>query len=135
MPLFTWKDDYSVGVGTFDGHHKRLFDLINELHDAMRTRKASEALGGILLALIDYTRMHFGAEEDRMASLVYPGYAEHKKEHEKFVKEITDFKAKLDAANFTISIGLMVFLKDWLVNHIMVTDKQYTRFFNDKGVV
>jgi hemerythrin len=52
-----------------------------------------------------------------------------------FVKEITDFKAKFDTANFTISIGLMSFLKDWLVNHIMVTDKKYTLFFNDKGVV
>ncbi|MEK6791135.1 MAG: bacteriohemerythrin [Deltaproteobacteria bacterium] len=135
MPLFTWKDDYSVGVGAFDGHHKRLFDLINELHDAMRTGKAREVLGAVLLSLLDYTRMHFGAEEERMMSLVYPGFAEHKKEHEKFVKEITDFKAKFDTANFTISIGLMSFLKDWLVNHIMVTDKKYTLFFNDKGVV
>ena len=41
MPLYAWKDEYSVGVTRFDNHHKKLFDIGNRLHDMMK-----EGLGG-----------------------------------------------------------------------------------------
>jgi hemerythrin len=35
----------------------------------------------------------------------------------------------------TLSKDLMEFLKEWLVEHIMGTDKKgYGKFFNDKGI-
>jgi hemerythrin len=40
--LFPWSDTYSVNIGIIDSQHKVLVDLINELHQAMRTRTGKE---------------------------------------------------------------------------------------------
>lgn len=135
MPLFNWSDRYSVGVSMFDNQHKRLIELINELHDAMRAGTARDVLGHTLKGLLDYTRMHFAEEERQMAQYNYPGYAAHKAEHEKLVSKVVELIAKHDAGDNTLTIEVMNFLKDWLINHILVTDKKYTRFFNSLGVL
>ncbi|RKZ74881.1 MAG: hemerythrin, partial [Gammaproteobacteria bacterium] len=38
------------------------------------------------------------------------------------------------AGEATISQEIFDFLKDWLVNHILGSDKEYTVFLNAKGV-
>jgi len=135
MPLFNWSDKYSVGVHMFDNQHKRLVELINDLHDAMRAAKGREVLGDILKGLLDYTRMHFADEERQMTTFSYPDYAAHRVEHEKLVARVVELKAKHDSGDNTITIEVMNFLKDWLINHILVTDKKYGQFFKDKGIV
>ena len=34
-PLLQWKESYSVKVAALDNHHKKLFQLVNELNQAM----------------------------------------------------------------------------------------------------
>ncbi|MBI5886129.1 MAG: hemerythrin family protein [Deltaproteobacteria bacterium] len=135
MPLFNWSDKYSVGVYMFDTQHKRLVDLINDLHDAMRAAKGREVLGDTLKGLLDYTRMHFADEERQMTTFSYPDYSAHKVEHERLVAKVVELKGKHDAGDNTITIETMNFLKDWLINHILVTDKKYGQFFKDRGIV
>ncbi|MBI5236100.1 MAG: hemerythrin family protein [Deltaproteobacteria bacterium] len=135
MALFNWSDRYSVDVGVFDGHHKRLVELINELHDAMRSGHARDMLGSTLKGLIDYTRMHFAEEERLMSAHGYAGLAAHRIEHEKLVTKVSELHAKYVAGDNTLTIETMNFLKDWLINHILVTDKQYGVFFKSRGVV
>lgn len=135
MPLFNWSDKYSVGVFMYDTQHKRLVELINELHDAMRASKARDVLGDILKGLLDYTKMHFVDEERQMATFNYPGLTAHRIEHEKLVAKVVELKAKFDGGDNTITIEVMNFLKDWLINHILVTDKKYGAYFNERGIV
>ena len=54
MALFEWKNDLSVGIAEIDRQHKVLIDLINQLHDAMLTRKTKEVMSGNLKGLLDY---------------------------------------------------------------------------------
>ncbi len=61
-----WKDDYSVKVGKWDNHHKKIIDAINELHEAMSASKGKEALEGILNGLASYANSHFASEEEEM---------------------------------------------------------------------
>jgi len=60
---FQWKDAYSVKVAALDNQHKKLFDLVNELHRAMRQGHGKDIAGDILLRLIEYTVHHFAGEE------------------------------------------------------------------------
>ncbi len=134
MALFVWKDQYSVNVKEVDNQHKMLVDTLNELHEAMLTRKSNEIIAGIIKGMVDYAGYHFSFEEKYMKMYNFPGYAAHKKEHDEFVGKVTDFQQKHQAGQLMLSMEVMNFLKNWLANHIMGTDKKYTSLFNEKGL-
>lgn len=123
MPLFPWDDKLKTNHPNIDSDHKKLVDLVNKLYDAMQAGKGKEACGQVLNELINYTKTHFAMEERLMAAHSYARTADHKAEHAKLIKEVSDFKAKFDAGSLTITASLLSFLRDWLVNHISKSDK------------
>ena len=134
MAFLTWSDQYKVNIAEIDTQHKKLFDLVNDMHDAMRTGKGSEAIGKTLSALLDYVKTHFSAEERIMSTNGYPDYAKHKQEHDALTKQALDLHKQFSEGKSVLSFDVMNFLKNWLSNHILGTDKKYTPFLNSKGV-
>jgi hemerythrin-like metal-binding protein len=108
-----------------DQHHKKLFDLINQLYDAMNSGKGSDVTAKILGDLINYTKFHFGAEEQLQQKYGYPNFAAHKKLHEVFTAKIAEQSEKLKSGQTVLPVSLSIFLKDWLQNHILKEDKKY----------
>jgi len=49
--------------------------------------------------------------------------------------EATELKGSFDKGENIITVEVMNFLKDWLNNHIIGTDKKYGPFLNSKGVI
>ncbi len=134
MPLFQWSQNLSVNIAEIDTQHKRLVDLINQLHDSMKEGKGKEALGKILKELTDYTVYHFSTEEKLFEKHGYPEGARHKKEHEDLTRQVLDIGGKFSTGKAVITMEVMNFLKEWLNNHIMQVDKKYSQFLNAKGV-
>jgi hemerythrin len=134
MSFITWKDSMSVNVKEIDDQHKKLISLINELHEWIRAGEKKDILGDMLEELINYTKYHFSAEERRMKQFSYIGYVEHKHEHDDFTDKVMSLKEKYDKGQGALSEEVSSFLKDWLTNHILGTDKKYTPFFNSKGL-
>ena len=135
MPLMTWTEKMSVGVGVIDTDHQKLVSMVNELYDGIQAGKGKEKLGPVLDALVDYTKMHFAREEKFFAQTVYPDAPAHKKEHEALTKQVADVQAKFKAgATSTLSLEVMNFLKNWLITHIQGSDKKYGPHLNQKGV-
>ncbi|MFW5489609.1 MAG: bacteriohemerythrin [Desulfovibrio sp.] len=132
--LITWTDSLSVNIRSIDAQHKRLVDLINELHAAMRQRKSDRVLLDVVERLKDYTVTHFQAEERYFDKYGYPATEAHKKQHTIFVQQVADFEAELKAGTAKVTMDIMRFLKDWLVNHIQGTDQKYSKFLNGKGL-
>jgi hemerythrin len=134
MPLITWNNTLSVNVQEIDSQHKRLVELVNQLHDAMSQGKGREVMGATLAGLIDYTRTHFAAEERLMTAHAYPGYGRHKAEHDALTKQVVDLQGQYQAGQPVLTIEVMNFLKDWLSKHILEVDKQLGAYLNSKGV-
>ncbi len=134
MEFFTWNENFSVGINTIDEQHKKLVSLINELATAMSEGKGRDKIDSLLTELADYTVYHFSEEEKLMANYEYPGLEEHKKIHSAFVEKVSDFKKKYENGSLLISIEVFQFLQDWLKEHILGTDKQYSPFLREKGV-
>jgi len=135
MPLISWNDNYSVKVKQFDDQHKKLIDMLNELHDAMKVGKGKDVLEKILAGLIQYTNTHFAAEERLMKLHNYPDYEQHKKEHNLLVLQVLDVQKKYHEGSAVLAQSVITFLKDWLKNHIQGVDKNYGPFLNSKGIV
>jgi len=134
MALISWSPALSTGVTEIDEQHRKLIDLVNQLNDAMHAGHGRDALAPVLNELVRYTVYHFGTEEKLMAKHHYSDVEQHKKEHAKLIKDVSDFKTKFESGNAMISTPLMVFLRDWLSTHIMQTDKKLGKSLNVAGV-
>lgn len=134
MPLFNWSPDFSVGIAAMDEEHRKLIDLINRLFDAMKEGRGRDVMEPVFTGLVEYTQTHFSDEEALMARYEYPGLAAQKEEHRLLVQSVSDKYQKFKSGSLMISIELMNFLRDWLTNHIMKSDRLYGEFLNRKGV-
>ncbi len=134
MPLIDWDDSYSVSVAEIDGQHKQLVAMINQLHQAMLTGQNKQALSGIISGLASYAGTHFALEEKYFEKFNYLGSAMHKFEHQNFVKKVKEFQTQFDSGKAMLSLEVMDFLKNWLLNHIKVQDKKYSKCFNENGL-
>jgi len=127
LALLIWDaKQFGVEVELFDAQHRQLFDLINQLHDAMRSGQGKSVIGKVLTELRRYTVSHFGAEEDAMRKAGYAGLSQHQAEHRKFVAQVDDFARKYQEGNALLTMDVMSFLQDWLRKHIQSTDRSYS---------
>ncbi len=134
MPFINWDQSYTVKVSKCDEDHKKLFSLLNTLHDAMKAGKGAQVLQQVVKDLVDYTKYHFSEEENLLRETNYPDLLPHQAQHRLFVKKVEEFQSELKAGNSSQSITVAKFLGDWLGNHIKKTDQQYSAHLNAKGI-
>jgi len=134
MAYITWSKDFSVNVREIDVQHKLLVEKINQLHQSLLDNKGREAQKIIIQEMTDYANVHFETEEKYMRSLNYPAYQLHKAEHEKFAEKAYELQMRINRTGYVLTLEILSFLKNWLQEHILGTDKQYSAFFNENGV-
>ncbi|MBF0496616.1 MAG: hemerythrin family protein [Deltaproteobacteria bacterium] len=134
MTILAWSPQLSVNIAQFDDQHQKLIKLINDLGAAMSSGQGAQVISKTLRGVIDYTATHFAAEEKLMTAHGYPEFRQHKLEHDALVKQVLELRDKLERGNITVSIETMNFLRKWLTDHILKTDKKYGPFLNDKGI-
>ncbi len=134
MSLITWNEQLSVGINSIDEQHKKLINMINALNDGLNDGESREVMVKIFDGLVVYCDKHFKFEEDLFKTHDFSGGDGHKDEHDKLRQQVLDLKQKMDGGNFMIGLELMGFLKEWLTNHIMKSDKAYVEYLTGKGV-
>ncbi|MBI5447089.1 MAG: hemerythrin family protein [Deltaproteobacteria bacterium] len=131
----SWRPEYELGHEIIDGHHKTLVELINKLYVALtefghdRERAFTEAVRGAA----KYAQMHFSTEEKLMVEASYPGYAGQKKQHAHFIHQLLEHAQnhKESAARFAPN-HFVRFLRDWLLAHIALEDRQLADFLRSR---
>ena len=134
MATFAWSDSYSVRVQQLDAQHKKLFDTINSLADAMRMGKGADAIRGVVQQLVVYTRTHFQQEEALMRQTGYPGLAAHQQQHAQLLADVGKYQREIETGQAPNSVAVLSFLQKWLVGHIQQSDKRYAEHMNANGV-
>jgi hemerythrin len=132
--LLNWADKYSVGVREIDDQHKELIAIINELHEHMGRGSANAVLEEVFARLLAYTDTHFATEERLMGSSAFPGLQAHKEAHEALLKQARELQRGFEAGELLLSLKVMEFLKEWLVEHIMGEDKKLGAFLTAQGI-
>ncbi len=123
--FIAWSEEYSVKVPLMDEQHKKLIVLINELNSAVSAGNNKTAVEQTLQKLIDYAAVHFAEEEKLMQDAGYPDLNAHKPIHISFVDKVVSLQNAFLAGKAMVGSDIMIFLKDWLIQHIMGTDKKY----------
>jgi hemerythrin len=135
MAFVNWNESYSVRINQIDEQHKKLFAIVNNLFEAMKQGKGNDVLGTVLKELENYTRLHLATEENLMKIHNYPRFTAHKMEHDRLVQQVKDLNDQFMNGNAALSIKVSNFLKEWLVNHIQKSDKDYSAYFKKINVI
>ena len=114
-----------MATTAIDTEHKIILGLINELYEAVVSKKQDVDLKSISDRLVRYTNTHFQHEEQMMRECDYPQIFEHKLEHDRLRQRTLDFHN-----NLTLVTGrdMLRFLKDWWCGHIQESDKAYAPY-------
>ena len=127
--MYQWKEEYMLGVDEIDGQHRRLIEIANEvytvLNDQWRLDKYNQILK-VLDELKAYTVYHFQSEEAYMERIGYKKRFSHAMQHKAFVEKLKAVDlSEVDEAQEKYLRELLGFITDWVVNHIMTTDRLY----------
>lgn len=127
--IMEWDNSkFSVHDRTIDSQHKTLVDLVNKLYSGVKNQKSKAVLKTTIEELVNYTVTHFSHEEQHMRKIVSEAeYKVHKAQHEAFVDKVSKFQKAFLAGETDVPFEVIDFLKDWLIRHIMITDKKYAR--------
>jgi hemerythrin-like metal-binding protein len=134
MQEIQWDNTMSVNVESLDAQHKALFAIINELGEAMKSGITNVAIGSALSKLIVYTQNHFEYEENCMAVACFAKHEEHKCEHAGLMKKVKALEQEYLSGKTNVAEEVMKLLQQWLLHHIMKTDKEYSSHLVQSGV-
>lgn len=143
--MFTFTNDCLIGVPEIDDEHKRLFELIGEVDDALKADADSvSAAMALINELKQYAVTHFAHEEAYMEKIHDPELERQQKEHAAFVGKINSYRlsdVNAETAREVI-LELLEYLSKWLMGHILgsdiligkleATDKPVIPVFTDK---
>jgi hemerythrin len=129
--IITWSNSLSCGVKIIDDQHKGLVDLVNEMFNHVTGYQVQELdyFNRVVQEMVNYVKVHFATEEKIMLATKYPGYAEHKKEHDSFVLVVVDNIKDYQAGKRLTLSTFTKYLKEWVLSHIAVMDKGYFEYF------
>ncbi len=130
-----WNDKYSVGISIIDEQHKKLFGFINKTIEAKEHSDNKEELEKELEEMTTYALEHFETEEAYMREFDYPECRRHSEEHYRFFDKTLTYFDRVINGDYHISNELIEYLKQWLVNHIQVSDRRYIDCFKKNGIL
>ena len=123
MALLLWQDNLNTGIQVIDDQHRRIVEMINQLH-AAQTGGSQLVVAEVIDELVDYTLSHFAFEEELMEEAGYPFCAAHKRVHEVFTKRVSEYRMRFQAGEDVVD-ELKSMLSRWLFNHIRGDDQAY----------
>ena len=136
--MYEMKPEYYIGIDMIDEEHKQLFKYADEayelLHDEFTPDKY-DRMDIILEKLRDYTVKHFADEEQYMESIHYKKMFTQKVQHMEFVQKLDEFiehHSDEEIDQDEQIMGILKYLTDWLINHILYVDCQIPSHNKDR---
>jgi hemerythrin len=133
--LSLWKKkNLSLEIDSIDREHIELVHIMQQFNDLQRARldRQDVFLPVFIEKLIAYAEYHFTHEEQLMAQCNYPDMQTHRDLHLAFIQKAQDFKREYDLHKESLLDEVILFLKEWVVNHILEEDAKYKVIFQRK---
>ena len=134
----TWNDSFLTGVARIDEQHQVLVNTLNEANMRLSHGVTRELLEQITRDLLSYALYHFETEESLMREYDYANQAgpddeRHRQEHRGFSQKVVAIREDLKDGQLVSREDLLGFLNNWLVNHMLNTDKKLGKYLMEHG--
>jgi hemerythrin-like metal-binding protein len=128
-----WSDTMLIGVAEVDSQHRILVDTLFEAKTKLTGNVADPVFEQITRDLLAYAIYHFDTEEQLMRQHGYAAAAPedaaaHLHQHRHFSERVVAMRNDARAGKPGSRDALLTFLQDWLINHILTTDKRLGQF-------
>ncbi len=124
-------DSMLLGIAELDEQHRNLTRMVNKLNSAWRHGQSHQALLELFDQLVTLVAGHFETEARHMAQGAYPELRQHEKEHAMLLDEIMRLRKRLNEGG---ELFVLQTLKDWLLGHILRSDKHMADYLLSKGL-
>lgn len=120
----TWSKSFQIGIEEIDQDHKAIIDNYQKLYDQMKLGQGHGYYREVVHFMSKYINEHFQREEAFHKRIDYDKRLEHKALHDDFKRQIDLFieDVKDDAADNEDLIRLNLFLRNWIMHHILIED-------------
>ena len=127
-----WDKSYETGNEQVDDEHQQIFALVKKVIDAA-FEDYDDKCETTMNFLAEYTVKHFAHEESLMHESSYPKTAEHKIQHEYFVKSFLALKKRLANEPDTLknSLDISNTIVNWLSLHVLGSDKELATYYKE----
>lgn len=132
MPLFNFETEFKLGIPQIDEEHARLINMLNDMHDYLRSNEKEKATQIFRETMLAYVVEHFAHEEEFMKKIGYPQVDEHAQIHANFRRSMEAEIQKFDAMDEKAFRTAMTDTYTWIINHIGNTDRKYVGFNQQK---
>jgi hemerythrin-like metal-binding protein len=124
MSLLLWTPRIQVNIEEIDDQHKKLFELANIFYNKLYTSSPDVEILESINELTIFSINHFKIEEKLLAKYNIPNSDKHKKEHSDFINELAKLNSKIIKNDLLISVDLIDFLRNSIINHIFTIDRE-----------
>lgn len=135
--MYEFKEEFRTGIEEIDREHEKLFEIANRIYRTLMDDFIPDKYDYILEIineLKEYAAVHFHNEEAYMIKVGYKKLFSQKIAHNKFVEKIGEYDLDfIDENQKEVILDMMEFVGDWLVKHIMESDKDIGNFVAQEG--
>jgi hemerythrin len=132
MAFVNWSPNLSVGIDFIDADHQQSIMLLTELQELVGSGQPRAAAVEKLDELIEFSEQHFRLEERLMKENNYREFAQHQALHKELLQQTAELRERLASGTTDIGPEVMDFLKEWLMRHILESDKHFGGFLEGK---
>jgi hemerythrin len=126
-----WQQSMSVGSEPLDEHHRMIIDCLKRLRPLLGTVGRDDEIRDVVARLEDFVLVHFSEEEQAMRKAGFPGWKEHKAQHDKMFDVVVSLKSDVGRGCTPDAEKLHTLIYDWLIQHIMGEDKKYQPYLTN----
>lgn len=130
-----WNDSFCCGNELIDSQHQALFNLSNELFEAVFSARPTTEIAAIIARLLDETRQHFRDEESILEKIGFSGMSQHVEEHAKLLARGDELLEEFNASTLTVGDVFQFLAYEVVLRHMLEADREYSPFINKTEAV
>ncbi len=126
-------DTFNIGTEDMQVEHRSQFAMVDTLCDALRQGRDQSEIVDILDQVIDYTHVHFMAEQLLMRLHEYPQSQDHCREHARVLEQLQALREDVQAGTVTNALDVIETIRNGLRAHIGESDLALSNFLGARG--
>ncbi|MBI5109488.1 MAG: bacteriohemerythrin [Rhodocyclales bacterium] len=121
-----WNNSFALGIEVIDNQHKKIFERLLAIENAVAKRDPWHILRFQLDELGTYMKFHLAVEEAMLEVIRYPGRLQHAESHAEIMKQIAELEEALKQNSK--AEDLVRFFENWFLKHVLAGDREYANY-------